>query len=186
MGSNVIASGKNLCKANSFECMPSSVDGISFKAVELMASLPSGCYSFSARVESSDTDSNTCLMLLLNKKSNGVIDEVGYYYFPRDKANRVAIENQIVPRPFNCINFYAASNANGSVNDTAYFNDFQIESGAVATDYEDFNDLQVLQLKNPPTSLGAYFKDFNCLHPLQLKLSLTVSGEPLRDFNESQ
>ena len=30
------------------------------------------------------------------------------------------------------------------MNDTAYFNDFQIESGAVATDYEDFNDLQVL------------------------------------------
>ncbi len=155
VGSNVIASGKNLCKYNSFECMPSSVDGISFKAVELKASLPSGCYSFSARVESSDTDSNTCLMLLLNKKSNGVIDEVGYYYFPRNNTSRVAIENQIVPRPFNCINFYAASNANGSVNDTAFFNDFQIESGATATDYEDFNDLQVLTVNDDCSLAGA-------------------------------
>lgn len=146
LGASVVVAGKNLCNVNDIECVPSADNGVSYKTVKLNATLPAGCYSFSGKVKSNDTDTDKCLLLLINKEEDGTEQEVYSCYFNRDNENRVALENQNIGKPFNCISFYAAFDYSSSVNDTASFTDFQIESGSVATGFEAFKVMNVLKI----------------------------------------
>ncbi len=146
VGASVIVAGKNLCNVNDIECTPSSDKAVSYNAVKLNTTLPAGCYSFSSKVESNDTDTDKCLMLLINEDEDGTQQEVCRCYFSRDDESRAVVENQSIEKPFNCICFYAAGDYESSVNDSASFTDFQIESGSVATDFDAFEAMEILKI----------------------------------------
>ncbi len=137
----VVAGGKNMSSVSSVNCDPLTDGGECYKKVELGYTLPAKTYSFSANVISTDTDTNNCMVVLLNEQ-DGVSQEVGRLYFPRSNAKRVSVENQKIEQSFNCLVFYPAGNESDSVGDTATFDDIQIEFGEIATSFSEYRDIQ--------------------------------------------
>ena len=139
---SVISGGKNMSSVSSVQC-DSSGDGECYKKVDLGYTLPPCTYSFSAMVTSTDTDTDNCMVVLINEQ-DGVSQEVCRLYFPRHDKQRVTVENQRIEQSFNCMMFYPAENEEASVGDTATFGDIQIEVGENATDFNKYQEVQEL------------------------------------------
>jgi hypothetical protein len=138
---SVVVGGKNISGVSSVECNSSNSNEEYYKKVKLGYTLPAFTYSFSANVQSTDTDTDNCMVVLLNEQ-DGVSQEVCRLYFPRDNKKRVSVENQKVDKSFNCMVFYPAGNEIDSVGDTATFDDIQIEVGEIATSFAEYQGIQ--------------------------------------------
>ncbi len=140
----VVSGGKNLCSLTDVECTPNSENGgVSEKSIALDYTLPAANYSLSAIVESSDIDSDTCLISF--KYDDGVTQprNVGSCSLERSSnGNRVKVENVSVDEPFNMITFSSASSTAASVRDTATFKSFQLEFGGSATDFQEYSPFE--------------------------------------------
>lgn len=123
---------KNLCP------IVSTGDFIRSKSVRFNDTLPAGVYSFSAVVESTDTDASLCLFSFT---LDGVLKKSVIIARSANGA-RVKIENISIPSSFNGIMFYAATSNANSAGDTASFTDIQIENGEVATNYVQHIDFE--------------------------------------------
>lgn len=121
---------KNLCSIGS------TGDFTRSKQFTFNDTLPAGVYSFSAVVESTDTDAAACLFSFtldsVSKKPVAIARST-------DGA-RVKIENISIPSSFNGITFYASTSNVNATGDTASFTDIQIEKGEVATEYVEYVD----------------------------------------------
>ena len=135
----VISSGKNLCSLTDIECTPDTENGgASEKSIALAYTLPATNYSLSAVVGSNDIDSDRCLISF--KYDEGITQPrtVGSCLLERSvNGNRVKAENVYVNEAFNVITFLPASTTDFSVDDIATFNNFQLEFGASASEYQE-------------------------------------------------
>ena len=89
--------------------------------------IPSGTYTFSALITSSDTDGTTSLVLFTYEDNTTL----------SSRLTRDARVSQVITltQPVKKITFYAGYNSSQSSDDTFSFSDIQIESGSTATAY---------------------------------------------------
>lgn len=129
---NVSVSGKNLINIG-------TVTFNQYKSFSI--NIPAGTYTFSASVESNDTDGDTCLVMLLKNGKN--VKSVGIRRGNRSSA--------IITLKDNCdeIILYASFGFNQSTNDTATYTDAQLEYGTAATEYEPYKPAQTLIIPTP-------------------------------------
>ena len=121
-----LSTGKNLCSATDLEVAAS-------QTVTFEKPIPAGTYAISGVVKSSDTDSDTCLLMFYY--SDGTTKEVE---IPRSSAEERKSTTTTFAKEVTKVIVYAGSNYNGSSGDTATFSDMQIESGSTATEYEPY------------------------------------------------
>lgn len=129
---NVSVSGKNLI----------NIGTITFDQYKKIAiNIPAGTYTFSASVESNDTDGDTCLVMLLKNGEN-------VKTFSIHRGNR---SSAIITIKDNCdeIILYASFGFNQSANDIATYTDIQMEYGTIATEYEPYKLAQTLIVPTP-------------------------------------
>ena len=129
---NVSVSGKNLI----------NIGAVTFDQYKKFAiNIPAGTYTFSASVESNDTDGDTCLVMLLKNGKN-------VKSFSIRRGNR---SSAIITLKDNCdeIILYASFGFNQSTNDTATYTDAQLEYGTAATEYEPYKPAQTLIIPTP-------------------------------------
>lgn len=134
---NVSVSGKNLI----------NIGTVTFDQYKKIAiNIPAGTYTFSASVESNDTDGDTCLVMLLKNGKN-------VKTFSIRRGNR---SSAIITIKDNCdeITLYASFGFNQSANDIATYTDIQIEYGTIATEYEPYKLAQTLIIPTPGGLLG--------------------------------
>ena len=125
-------SGKNLI----------NIGTITFDQYKKIAiNIPAGTYTFSASVESNDTDGDTCLVMLLKNGEN-------VKTFSIHRGNR---SSAIITIKDNCdeIILYASFGFNQSANDIATYTDIQMEYGTIATEYEPYKLAQTLIVPTP-------------------------------------
>jgi hypothetical protein len=136
----VISSGKNLCRATDIECIPDSEKGgVSERSVALEYTLPATAYSLSSIVESTDIDSDKCMVRFKYTDGEAEPRTVGSCLLGRSvNGDRVKVENVAVEEPFNMITFSPSSSTSSSVGDTASFRSFQLEFGSNATEYQSY------------------------------------------------
>ena len=147
---NVSVSGKNLINIG-------TVTFNQYKSFSI--NIPAGTYTFSASVESNDTDGNTCLVMLLKNGKN--VKSVSIRRGNRSSA--------IITLKDNCdeIILYASFGFNQSTNDTATYTDAQLEYGTAVTEYEPYKPAQTLIIPTPgglpgiPVSSGGNYTDEN-------------------------
>ena len=121
-------SGKNLYSGG-------DVSGTGIVTVQLNERLPAGTYTFSAKVNSSDTNSNVSNVSFRDDNMN----EVATFNLSR---NTRASANFTLNTDIGTVRLYAGQNSGDSTNDTFSFTDIQLELGSVATDYEPYTGNQ--------------------------------------------
>lgn len=134
---------KNLCPENdiSFE---------NFQSIRFDTPIPAGEYTVSAIVESTDTDSNDCLLL---------------FYYPDNTTlevylSRSLLGNNRVSKTFilsmdaTKVGLYASEGYDPSVGDTATFTQLMIEAGNQMTDYVPYGEEEVTP--GPDTTFEDY------------------------------
>lgn len=147
---NVTVSGKNLL----------NIGTVTFeKNKNFPVNILAGTYTFSAEVESDDTDSNHCLVMF--QKNQQRIGTLSVNRVGRSSATITLNENA------DEIFLYASVGLNESDGDTATFTDIQLEIGTVATAYEPYKTPQTITLSTPgglpgiPVDSGGNYTDEN-------------------------
>lgn len=117
--------GKNLLSINDvvFE---------QFDERSLQNPIPSGNYVFSGVFTSTDTDSNLCSVVFVDKDNNTITSKS----LSRDIRTSVSLD---LSKDCYKIRFYAATSWPSSSGDTGSFSDLQIELGSIATEYEPYD-----------------------------------------------
>ena len=100
--------------------------------VSITLPLPIGTYSLSAIVESTDTDSNQCLIIGYDVNEEVIINQ----NINRSK-NRTSITFTINAKLQRLL-FYASTTYSGGLNDSAVFKDVQLERGSTPHAYEPY------------------------------------------------
>ena len=115
---------KNLCSIGS------TGNFIGSKHFTFKDTLPAGVYTFSAVVNSTDTDNTSCLMLIYNGGTAIASVAIG-----RSADGERVSTTVTIKKAFDNVRLYAAATNANSSGDTASFTDIQIENGEVATNY---------------------------------------------------
>ena len=126
-GDVIRCTGKNL-----WPCGDVRVNGF---IGNLVLHLPAGTYTLSARVRSTDTHANSCLVYINNGGfiACGILREEDAKGADRRTACRFALSGD--PANFS---FYASNNHANSENDLAFFEDIMLEFGSQTTAYEPY------------------------------------------------
>ena len=125
-GKTVEKPGKNLCSLGSAEFTQQGDYDI--------AEIPAGIYSLSLKVESSDTDSDLCVLAFLNASGETVSSRA----LGRDANDRISVSGISLPEAITKLRLFASNNWPNGTGDTATFTDIQIEAGTTVTDYEPY------------------------------------------------
>lgn len=120
---NVTRCGKNLCNIG-------SASFTKYERYPLL--LPSGTYTLSALVTSTDTDDTRCLFIVCDSNNQSLA--VGRL----DRDTRSSVTFTITEQANN-IALYAGYNSNQSTGDDATWANVQVEVGSTATTYEPYN-----------------------------------------------
>lgn len=120
---NVTRCGKNLCNIG-------SASFTKYERYPLL--LPSGTYTLSALVTSTDTDDTRCLFIVCDSNNQSLA--VGR--LNRDTRSSVTFT---ITEQANNIALYAGYNSNQSTGDDATWANVQVEVGSTATTYEPYN-----------------------------------------------
>ena len=143
--------GKNFFKTN-------TVSGTT--AIVVRQYIPSGTYTLSALVSSSDTDKT------INRIIWHYIDGTsGYTNMARGTTRskqKVNFTNDVIQ-----IDFYASQNTDTSTDDTFTFADIQLEQGETMTDYEPYKETVAWYFTNEPTRIGDVQYKENGLHKVE-------------------
>ena len=118
--------GKNLSNVN--EASFTGSQSITFENV-----IPSGVYTVSAVVESTDTDGTYCLMLFTY--DDDTTKEVN---ISRSTDGERVSTTTTFDKNVKKVRLYAGQSYSTSTDDTATFSQFQIEAGDQMTDYEPY------------------------------------------------
>lgn len=121
---------KNLCPENNITFENS-------QTIRFETPLPAGTYTASAIVESTDTDSSSCLMLFYYADNNTL--EV---YIGRSSNGERVSKTFALAQDATKVRIYASEGYNLSVGDTGTFTKLQIEAGDQMTEYVPYGEVE--------------------------------------------
>lgn len=135
-----------------------------YKQIQFNKTLPKGIYTFSAKVSSSDTDTNVCNVWMLYYENN-VVHPASGKHINRSVTQRTSVTFDFTSGCPTIIRLYASNNLNNGNDDVVSFTDIQLELGSEATEYEPYQT----RISLPPTlqhvvyieSTGTQYIDLN-------------------------
>lgn len=128
-GSKVLCAGKNL--------WPHEDVRVERYRDNFTLQVPAGRYTFSARVRSTDTHADTCLVYINNSDAFIAIP------ISRGEGNtrtKISFDLSDAPAIFS---LYASNNHANSEGDLAFFEDIMLEEGSTATDYAPYTGTEI-------------------------------------------
>lgn len=116
--------------------------------------IPAGTYTFGAKVTSTDTDQDYCLILFYHDNT-----QVAYLRATRSSGGSRYTETVTFSDTVTKIQFYASGGWDESDGDTFSFSNIQLEAGSTATIYESYENVCPISGWN---TINIYDTKFNC------------------------
>lgn len=153
IGVTILKKQKNLCPVNdiSFETSTQIRFGVTF---------PAGEYTISGVIKSTDTDVSQCLLLFYYE--DGSTKEININRSIDDERVTATV---VLTKPCSRMRIYAGESHATSSGDTATYNDFQIEEGSTASEFEPYIPPQTFAVSTPnalpgiPVETGGNYTD---------------------------
>lgn len=158
IGVTILKKQKNLCPVNDISFETST-------QIRFGVTLPAGEYTVSGVIKSTDTDVSQCLLLFYYE--DGSTKETNINRSVTDERVSVTV---VLKKPCSRMRIYAGESHATSSGDTATYNDFQIEEGSTASEFEPYIPPQTFAVSTPnalpgiPVVDGGNYTDLNGQH----------------------
>lgn len=137
IGITVRKKQKNLCPVNDVQITTS-------EQIRFGVTFPAGTYTVSGIIKSTDTDVSQCLLLFYY--DDGSTKEININRSINDERVTVTV---VLTKPCSRMRIYAGESYATSNGDTATYNEFQIEEGSIASEYEPYIPAQTFAVSTP-------------------------------------
>lgn len=137
IGITVRKKQKNLCPVNDVQITTS-------EQIRFGVTFPAGTYTVSGIIKSTDTDVSQCLLLFYY--DDGSTKEININRSINDERVTVTV---VLTKPCSRMRIYAGESYATSNGDTATYNEFQIEEGSIASEYEPYIPDQTFAVSTP-------------------------------------
>lgn len=137
IGVTVRKKQKNLCPVNDIQITTS-------EQIRFGVTFPAGTYTVSGVIKSTDTDVSQCLLLFYY--DDGSTKEININRSINDERVTVTV---VLTKPCSRMRIYAGESYATSNGDTATYNEFQIEEGSIASEYEPYIPAQTFAVSTP-------------------------------------